>query len=144
VKEARHAFVEEASKDAQGKGQQIADHRRRSPGMNPEYDGQFTQLNSFADAQHHIGALSEVRQRYGVDEANLLVLWFLYAYLAATPAMVFDENCFESIWSRVRRELSSIQWRHVGITILQTFTSALGRIEIADDVAVCLRTLEDM
>jgi hypothetical protein len=36
VKEAQHAFVEEATKDAQGKGQQIDDYRRRRPGMDPE------------------------------------------------------------------------------------------------------------
>jgi hypothetical protein len=144
VKEALHAFVEEASKDAQGKGQQIADHRRRSPGMNPECDGQFTQLNSFADAQHHIGALSEVRQAT-VWMKQIFWCCGSYTHTLLPPLPWSSMRIVLSLSGRVFVvSCPALQWRDVGITILQSFTSALGRIAIADDVAVCLRTLEDM
>ena len=144
VKGALHAFVEEAIKDAQGKDQQIDHHRHHWPDSDPEYEKQFIQLNAFTDALHHIKALSEVHQSYGVDATQHLVLQFLYTYFDDVPDLALDEQCFESIWSRFRRELSIAEWRHIGITILQNFSSPLGRIEIADDVAVCRRTLEDM
>jgi Apea-like HEPN len=139
-----HALVEEMIKYAQGRGQHIDHHRHRSPYMDREYDEQFIRLNAFTDALHHIEVLPEVHQSYGVDEAERMVLQFLYAYLDDVPDLALDKQCFESIWSRFRRELSIAEWRHIGITILQNFRSPLGRIEIADDVAVCLRTLEDM
>jgi hypothetical protein len=144
AKVALRGLVEEAVNDAQGRGQPIDYHRRRSPWLDMEYDRQFTRLNSFADALQRVEALPEVRQRYGVEAANNLALQFLYAFLDAVPDLALDEPCFESVWSRFRRELSIPEWRHVGVTILQNFTSTLRRIDIAEGIAVCIRTLEHM
>jgi hypothetical protein len=128
MKGALHALVEEAIKDARGRGQQIDHHRHHSPYSDTEYDEQFIRLNAFMDALHHIEVLSEVHQSYGVDAAQRMVLQFLNAYLNDVPDLALDEQCFESIWSRFRRELSIAEWRHIGITLLQNFRSPLGRI----------------
>jgi hypothetical protein len=91
-----HALVEEMIKYAQGRGQHIDHHRHRSPYMDREYDEQFIRLNAFTDALHHIEVLPEVHQSYGVDEAERMVLQFLYAYLDDVPDLALDKQCFES------------------------------------------------
>ena len=68
---------------------------------------------------------------------------FLYEYFSEAPSLLVHDACFESVGSRFFQELSEPAWRHVAIAILQNFTSPLHRIEIADGIAVCLRTLED-
>jgi hypothetical protein len=144
VKAALRGFVEEAVNDGRGKVQDSDHHRHRAPGLDTQYDEQFTRLKSFQDAVQRLETLPQFLQFYGAQAANNLVLEFLYAYLDEIPELAINEACFECIWSRFRREVATAEWRHVGITILPNFTSTLGRIDIADGVAVCLRTLECM
>jgi hypothetical protein len=85
AKGALHALVEEVIKYAHGRGQHIDHHRHQWLYSDTEYDEQFIQLNAFAEALHHIEALSEAHQSYGVDAAQHMVLQFLYAYLMTYP-----------------------------------------------------------
>jgi hypothetical protein len=141
--EALRAFVRDAIATATTTGQSPDAHRRHVPIFDLEYDAQFTQLASYAQAVARVSQIGNFRQHYGVEEAERIVLQFLYEYFSEAPSLLVHDACFESVGSRFFQELSKPAWRHVAIAILQNFTSPLHRIEIADGIAVCLRTLED-
>lgn len=143
VKAALHALVNDAVRDITSRNERIDDHRNHVPFFNLEADTPFLGLTSVADAERQLALLPEVRQQYGADEVRRLTLQFLYAYLESARDLAMDDVCFESIWSRLERELSTPEWRYVGVTILQNFVSEVPRIELEDDVSICLRTLKD-
>ena len=143
AKSALSALVQEGVATAGATAQSRGAHRQPPPLFDLEHDEQFTALASFSPAVACVSEIEDFRQNYGVGEAKRLVLQFLYEYLDEVPSLVADGHCFESIWTRFDRELSTPTWRHIGITILQNFTSRANRIEIADGVAICRRTLED-
>ncbi len=142
AKVALRVFVIEAIEGLKPKDQPNDRQRPRSPGLNEAYDEHFIRASSFTEARLAVGSILEVASRYGDDATKNLVLEFLYGYLDEMAGITFDERCFDLIWSRFRSEISSDHWCHVGYTILQNFGSPVHRIELADGIAVCLRTVE--
>jgi hypothetical protein len=144
TKDALRSFITEAVKDAKTREQAIDYHRHCFANLNLSHDAQFTSLNSYNAALDAAIAIPEVKDRYSTDEVGNLTLTFLYEYFSSSPDLSFDDNRFETVWSLFRQEIKRPEWLHYGVTILQNLTTGLGRIEIADGVAVCLRTLDHM
>jgi hypothetical protein len=142
AKAALHAFVTEAVGNPQARQHPIDTHRHHTPLFNPGYDDQFKALPKFSSTVASVQALPAVREYYGVDDAGRLVLQFLYTYFDLIPQFALDEPSYESVWDLFQRELETPYWRHIAVAVLQNLSADLGRFEISDGVAVCMRTLE--
>jgi hypothetical protein len=99
-------------------------------------DALITELPTFKATLHVLNSLPLVKEQYGTEVSDRLLLEFIYVLLRKHPQPKFDPEVFERTWRAFWEEISEPEWTYLGLVNLQRFSSESDLLDLGDGITI--------
>ncbi len=113
--------------------------RSRVALYNPGADEAVQSLGSYGLSVSVLRELPEFLLIGSRDDADRVVLQFVYDFLKEHPATDFDKRVYGVVWSSFWAELRKSHWTHLAICYLANFQSDSPELKLLSDVSIYSR-----
>jgi len=136
-------IAKEAHSSASGGSGELAIGRPGAATFNESRDSAIAGLSHFEACVEEVRKLEEFSRFARPQDAQRIVLQFVYDFLEASSDLEFATSTFDGAWASFQSELESDSWTYLATCYLENFASNLEHQALVDGISIHHRSNYD-